>query len=331
VDVDVAGQSVLVTGGAGFIGSHLVRALVARGARRVVALDSLRYGDPANMGAGGSGVGDQRVELVRHTLGSDPPAALAAPMAGVDVVFHLAAEKHNQSKDDPSRVLRANVEGTYAVLDAAAAAGVQKVVFTSSLYAYGRIAGPPFVETEVPRPTTIYGISKLAGEHLCAHVGLTRGLRWTVLRYLFVYGPRQFAGMGYKSVIVKNAERVLAGTPPVIHGDGAQSLDYVFVDDVIDATIAALAPEADGEVLNVGSGRATTVAELVAALQRAAGTSFAPLHDPPDWTTGSVRVGDVGKVRRVLGWRPRTGLEEGLERTVAWLRERGGPPRPTTR
>jgi UDP-glucose 4-epimerase len=279
----------------------------------------LRYGDRSNLGAEVDGV-----EVVKFTLGLDDPAVLAEKMAGVRFLFHLAAEKHNQSKDDPLAVFRANIDGTYTLLDAAARAGVEKVVFTSSLYAYGRMSGPPFVEDEVPRPRTVYGISKLCGEHLLEHFRAERGLAYNVLRYLFVYGPRQYAGMGYKSVIVKNFERLLAGEPPIIYGDGLQALDYVFVDDVVDATIRALESDVVGETMNVGSGVATTVCDLIALMQSVAGSSLPARNDPPDWTAGSCRVGNVAKIERLLGWRARTGLRDGLEKTFRWMKEERG-------
>lgn len=317
--LSVRDRNVVVTGGCGFIGSHLVRDLLARGARRVVVVDSMRYGDPANL----QGT-DTRVELVKFTLGHDEPSALARALEGVDYLFHLAAEKHNQSIDSPIDVLRSNVEGMFTLVDLAIKAGVKKVVFSSSLYAYGRMSGASFSEEEVPRPTTVYGISKLTGEHLLAHFGKTRGLQYNVLRYLFVYGPKQFAGMGYKSVIVKNGERLLRGEAPIIFGDGQQTLDYVFVDDVVDATVRALEADVSGETFNIGSGQATSVAHLIATLIAAAGKSIAPRNDPPDWTAGSYRVGDVAKVARVLGWRATTSLHDGLARTLDWMKQGQG-------
>jgi UDP-glucose 4-epimerase len=306
----------VVTGGCGFIGSHLCRRLVADG-HRVVAVDSLKYGDLSNLG-------DTGVEVVRHTLGTDDPALLVPILRGADGLFHLAAEKHNQSIDSPRDVLRANVEGTHALYAAATQAGVTRIVFSSSLYAYGKMAGPPMREDDVPHPHTVYGISKLAGEHLLAHAAQSGALQARVLRYFFVYGPRQWAGMGYKSVIVKNAERLLAGQPPLVVGDGTQALDYVFVDDVVDATIRAMvAPVADPrrvEVLNVSSGRAVQVNELLETLCNVSNHAWRPSHVAPDWTAGSSRSGDPARIAASLDWRATTSLADGLARVWDFVR-----------
>jgi len=310
---EVKGRSYAVSGGCGFIGSHLCRRLVELGARRVLAIDSLRYGDLSNLADTPS------VTVLRHTLGSDDPALLAPALAGMDGLFHLAAEKHNQSIDSPAQVMRANIEGTHALYAACTAAKVPRVVFSSSLYAYGRLAGPPMSEDEVPRPSTVYGISKLAGEHLLGHFAKRGELSGRALRYFFVYGPRQWAGMGYKSVIIKNAERLLAGQPPLIFGDGNQALDYIFVEDVVDATLRAmLVPNATPALvdpINLAAGRAVPVRELLELLCRVAGRPFEPVMAPADWTAGSSRTGTTERAATLLGWRATTPLEEGLRRT----------------
>ncbi len=315
------GSSVLVTGGCGFIGSHLVRRLLAEGVRRVVVLDSLRYGSEQNL-AGVEAAG--RIELVRFTLGRDEPSLLERHLDGVDHLFHLAAEKHNQSKHEPDAVLRANVLGTQALFAAAARSGVQKVIFASSLYSYGRLAGPPCSETDLPLPTTVYGISKLCGERLLAHATAGQAMRGDSLRFFFVFGPRQFAGMGYRSVIVKNFNRLRAGQPPVIFGDGSQRLDYVYVDDVVEAMLRCMESPGSDRVLNVGSGVGISIEALTAAMLRVAGSSASPQHEPPDWTAGSSRVANIDAIRTALGWQPRVTLEQGLRETWNALVAEGG-------
>lgn len=305
----------VVTGGAGFIGSHLVSELVRRGAARVVVIDSLRYGDAANL----AGLGDS-VQIVRHTLGHDAPEELAPALDGAHFLFHLAAEKHNQSKGDPPRVYRSNIEGTHVLCELACRAGVKKIVFTSSLYAYGRRRGEPFVESELPQPRTVYGITKLAGEHIVAHLAERAGIGHVVLRYLFVYGPKQFAGMGYKSVIVKSFERILRGEPPAVYGDGQQELDYVYVDDAVEATIRAMEHDVSGEVVNVGSGIGTSVDALIDRMLAVSGSSAGKVYEPPDFTAGTCRVANVEKAARLLGFRAGVSLNDGLERTYEWIR-----------
>jgi UDP-glucose 4-epimerase len=295
-----------------------VRRLLADGAQRVVVVDSLRYGNAANLG---SDVERGRVELVRFTLGTDPIDTLAPHMRGVGYLFHLAAEKHNQSRDDPESVLRANVNGTCALFELAARSGVGRTVFSSSLYSYGRATGAPMTETEPLLPATIYGISKLCGERLLAHFTRTTSMQGSVLRYFFVYGPRQFAGMGYKSVVLRNFERVLGGQPPVIFGDGRQSLDYVFVDDVVEATLRCMESPTAGHTCNVGSGVAISINELTTAMLGVAGSPLVPVHAEADETAGSCRVANVAHLQSVLGWTPRVPLEEGLRRTLAWMKE----------
>ncbi len=312
----IDGRSVVVSGGCGFIGSHLVSALGARGARRIVVIDSLRYGKPENLPAG------VPVEVVKHDLGFGDAAELERVCTGSDYLFHLAAEKHNQSKDDPTRVLRANVEGTAALFQAACRAKVKKILFTSSLYAYGRLAGPPMVETETPLPSTVYGISKLTGEHLLGFFARQYAVDFAALRYFFVYGPRQFAGTGYKSVIVKSFERLREGASPVVFGDGQQALDYVYVDDAVEATCRALESPLSGELFNVGSGVATSVRELIELMVRVSGRKVAAESGPADWTAGSCRAGNVEKIAQLLGWRATTSLEQGLSQTLAWLETR---------
>lgn len=308
------GSGVMVTGGCGFIGSHLVRALLQNGVERITVVDSLRYGKRENLLEAA-----ERVTLIPFTLGTDPVTRLAEAMAGTDYLFHLAAEKHNQSKDTPDAVFQANVVGTHDLFELAATSGVKKIVFSSSLYAYGQMHAPAMVETDLPQPWTVYGISKLTGEHLLRHIKRVHGTPYTVLRYFFVYGPRQFAGLGYKSVIVKNFERIARGGAPIIFGDGEQSLDYTHVEDVVRASVLAMVRELPGDLYNVGSGEAISVKELTARMLSISGAALEPQTGPADWTAGTCRVADVARLQRDLGYQPTITLDEGLRSTYQWV------------
>ncbi len=306
-------KTVAVTGACGFIGSHLIQRLRNCEAR-VLAIDSLGYGRRENLDLSDSGIQIEQLELRNGCAGS-----LRELLNGIDCVFHLAAEKHNQSINSPERVLDANVIGTYELLKAAADAGVRKVVFTSSLYAYGRMTGPPMAEDEVPNPQTVYGISKLTGEHLCRHFFTQRGLQTVCLRLFFVYGPRQYTGLGYRSVIVKNFERLLSGEAPLIYGDGAQRLDYVYVEDVVSALLLAMSDSGESDVFNVGSGSGVSVNELTAIMMEVADVKASCQYGPADFTNGSSRVASTRKFDDHFGLQPRVMLRDGLRRTLEWM------------
>jgi UDP-glucose 4-epimerase len=314
-EVPLAGSRVVVTGGCGFIGSHLVRRLLAEGAREVTVLDSFRYGRAEAL----AGL-EPRVRLLRHELGAGESTALREALPGAAAVFHFAAEKHH-TEGTAGDVLRTNVAGTHALLEAARAAGVGKVVFASSVFAYGRMQGPPLREDEEPRPTTAYGMSKLLGERLLRHTADAGGPAHVALRYFFVYGPRQHAGLGYKSVIVRNYERLLRGQPPTVRGDGSQALDYVYVDDAVEAALRALQSSPASAVYNVGSGAGTTIDDLTDRMMRVAGRRLPKSYLPADETAGSYRVADTSRIESALGWRPGVSLDEGLVRTWRWMRE----------
>lgn len=300
----------LVTGAAGFIGCHLVSALHETGCA-VTGIDDERSGDW------------RRVEApctqVRRDLADLTPDELAELCHGVDVVFHLAAEKHNSAKATPQKIIDVNISATRRLFEAAARARQPKVVFTSSLYAYGSMGPAPMSESDVPAPTTMYGMSKLAGEHMLRVAYDDHRLAWSVARLFFIYGPRQYAEGGYKSVIVSNFERLARAEEPTVYGDGEQSLDYVYIDDAVAALLALAATEHDGKTLNVSSGEGTTVNALTAAMLQASGRRLSPRMCPPDWTAGSRRVGDPAAAARELAWKASTPIETGLQRCWEWL------------
>ena len=313
----IEGSTVLVTGGAGFIGSHLCLYLCSLGAKEVRCIDSFEFGSATNLEPR-----PRNLSIASLHIGTASPAELDQAFAKVDYVFHLAAEKHNSSLDKPQQMLTSNIQGTLNVLNASARAGAKRLVFSSSLYAYGRNVGLPLQEAERPAPNTVYGISKLAGENLAHMLNASGKLETTVLRYFFVYGTKQYANAGYKSVIVKNFERILNGLPPVIFGDGCQALDYIFVDDVLRATVQAMLHPESGLLLNLGSGKGTSILELTQHMQEISGSTYAPVFEPPDLTHGTSRVADTRSIARHFDWSPRTSLREGLTTVFEWMKRR---------
>lgn len=303
----------LVTGGCGFIGSHVVERLLHEGVASVVIVDSMEYGIPEQVPA------DPRVQLIAKAIEDPALEEDLNALEPIDYVIHLAARKHNQSSHTPELLFTSNIHGTERLLAWAGTSGVKRLVYSSSLYAYGRWAGDAMVETEMPQPTTLYGMTKLAGEHICAWASRTYGLSSVTVRYFFAYGPRQYPGLGYKSVIVKNFERMRRGDPAVIRGDGLQELDYIYVTDIVEGTLRALLSGHKDTVFNICSGVGISVHALTDSMYGVAGATKEFIYEPADETAGSRRVGDGAKARAMLDFVPSVPLEEGLRQTYAWL------------
>lgn len=309
----------VVTGGAGFIGSHVVHELARRGAD-VLVLDDLSRGDPANLAGTGADLAEVDVR---------DAAAVAGAVGGFapDVLFHLAAQIDvRRSMADPAGDAHVNVLGTLHVLEAARAAGVRRVVNTSTGGAiYGETSVVPTPETEPARPLSAYGLGKRTAEEYGAWFRDAHGLDVVTLRYGNVYGPRQDPG-GDAGVIAILCDRVLGGVRPLVFGDGRQTRDYVYVGDVAAANAAAaLVPEPPHRVYNVGSGVETSVLDLIAAVARAAevpAERFAPEFAPA--RAGEVLRSclDVARARGELGLGEPTPLASGLRTTLEWVRTR---------
>ena len=304
----------LVTGGAGFIGSNLVRALLARG-DRVRVLDDFSSGLRENL----EEVCDD-IELVEGDV-RDPDLCCRAAK-GAEVVFHEAAiASVPRSIEDPRTSFAVNALGTFNMLAAARDAGASRFVYAASAAAYGTSETVPKVETMSPDPASPYAADKVAGELYLAMFWRAFGLQTVSLRYFNVFGPRQDPSNQYAGVIAAFAARMLRGRPPVIFGDGRQSRDFVFVDDIIKANLlAAEVSAAHGEVVNIGTGRATDLKTMAAAFNRVLGTDFEPIHDAP--RPGDVKhsLADISAARALLGYEPEVAFEEGLRRTIDWYR-----------
>lgn len=304
----------LVTGGAGFIGSHLVRALLARG-DRVRVLDDLSTGGPRTWPA-------SRSSSVRGSIVD--PAACEAACAGIAGVFHEAAQVSvPRSVQAPRESYQINVMGTLNVLEACRAAGVKRVVFAASSAAYGDTAELPKVETMTPRPLSPYASGKLAGEDLLRVYGSLYGMRTVALRYFNVFGPRQVDDSPYTGVIAIFARALLEGRRATIFGDGAQSRDLTYIDNVVAANLAAMERDLEpGTVVNVGAGERVTILEIYRAMAELVGSDLEPVFGPV--RAGDVRdsLASIERARALLGYAPRVGWREGIARTVAWYRER---------
>jgi UDP-glucose 4-epimerase len=300
----------LVTGGAGFIGSHLVEALVAAG-QPVRVLDDFRTGRPENLGPV-----EGRVEVVRGSI-TDPTVVRAA-VAGVRSVFHLAALPSVQrSVEDPLSSHDICATGTLQVLDAARRAGVRRVVYAASSSAYGDTPGAVRRETDPVAPMSPYAVAKLAGEHYCRSFTLVYGLETVRLRFFNIFGPRQRADSPYSGVIALFTAKMAAGERPTVFGDGLQSRDFTYVGNAVQAMIRAEeAPAAVGNVYNVGSGGTTSVLDLVAHLNTLLRTDLQPLFAAA--RAGDVRhsQADISAARRDLGYDPSVSFLEGLRRTL---------------
>jgi UDP-glucose 4-epimerase len=314
----------LVTGGAGFIGSHLVEALVTRG-YSVRVLDNLSTGSAANLARV-----RRDVELIQGDL-TDLNTVREA-VRDTELVFHQAAlASVPRSVADPLSTHQACVNGTLHVLLAAREADVRRVIYAASSSAYGASTKLPKEETDPTLPLSPYAVAKLAGEQYCAAFSHVYGLETVRLRYFNVFGPRQSPDSPYAAVIPLFFQALRAGRRPVIHGDGTQSRDFTFVADVVQANLlAAEAEGVSGKVYNVACGRRTTLLELVAKINGLLGTDIEPVHDEP--RPGDVRhsQADISRARAELGYRPSVDIEEGLRRCLEHLTESAneGKPRP---
>jgi UDP-glucose 4-epimerase len=311
-------RTCLVTGGAGFVGSHIVEALVRRG-DQVRVLDNFDTGKRENLKPA---IG--KIELISGSVAD--AAAVAKAVAGCELVFHQAAlASVPRSIDDPLATHAACATGTLIVLDEARKAKVRRVVYAASSSAYGNQPQPQKRETDLPSPLSPYAAAKLAAELYCEAFFHSYGLEAVALRYFNVYGPRQDPKGPYAAVIPIFIQKILAGQQPTIFGDGLQTRDFTYVENVVQANLkAAEAKNAAGQVFNVGNGVSLTLLTLLKELNAIFGKDIQPIFQPE--RAGDVRdsLADIGRARAVLGYEPKVQLAEGLRRTVEYYRSAGG-------
>ena len=315
--VQLEGAKVLVTGGAGTIGSTLCDQLVAAGAREVVVLDNLVLGRTANLAAA---LRSPSVRLVEGDIRDR--ALLAKLMPGTDVLFHLAAIRITQCAAEPRLALEVLVDGTFDVLEAAVAADVRKVVASSSASVYGLATTFPTREDHHAWANdTLYGAAKVFNEGLLRSFHAMYGLDYVALRYFNVYGPRMDVHGAYTEVLIRWMERVTDGQSPLILGDGEQTMDFVYTEDIARANVLAATADVTDEVFNIASAEETSLRQLAFALLRVMG-SASELEFGPARSVNSVtrRLADITAAQARLGWAPEVSIDEGLRRLVQWWR-----------
>ena len=311
------GERVLITGGAGAIGSNLADLVVAAGADEIIVLDDFVRGRRENL-AWACQHGPVRVvegDICDRAL-------VGALMEGIDLVFHQAAIRITQCADEPRLALEVLVDGAFNVFEAAAQGTVRKVVAASSASVYGLAEEFPTGERHHPYGNdTLYGAAKAFNEGLLRSFHATEGLDYVALRPFNVYGPRMDVHGRYTEVLVRWMERIEAGRPPLILGDGAQTMDFVYIEDVARANLLAAQSEATDEVFNVASGTETSLSELATVLLRVMGADLAVEYGP-ERSVNAVprRLADTSRARERLGFEAAVGLEEGLTRLVTWWR-----------
>ena len=313
----LSGARVVVTGGAGTIGSHVVDAALAAGAQEVIAIDLLLRGDPTNLARA---LATGRVRLVEMDIRDRE--AVRANIDGADVVFHQAALRWTRCEENPRECQEIMVDGTFNVLEAASAAKVQRLVLASSAVVYGEPIRLPYDEDHPVGGTRVYGAAKVANEQMARAFAHATGLPTTILRYFNVYGPRQDIRSPNVEVMVKWLDLIDQGKPLVLYGDGSASVDFVYVGDVARANLLACDTKTIDDVVNICSGIETRMSDLAAILLDITGTKVGIEYRPqPAGALPARRYGDPRRARELLGFTATTALRDGVKNLIAWRRE----------
>jgi UDP-glucose 4-epimerase len=315
VNKNVTGAKILVVGGAGFIGSHVVDELIKEDVGEIVIYDNFSRGTPDNIV---KALRDPRVKVFE--LGGDilHKDILNEAVKGKDYVVHLAALWLLHCHEYPRSAFHVNIEGTFNVLEACVKHGIKKLIYSSSASVYGDAVELPMTEDHIYNNKTFYGATKIAGEHMCRAFFHRYGLNYVGLRYMNVYGARQDYKGTYIAVIMKILDRLDQGLPPIVYGDGSQSYDFVYVSDVARSNLCALKSSAVDVCYNVGSGTQTSIKELAELILKATGSSQKIQYEPAGTTFVTNRIGDPQRAERELGFKYSIELEDGLKLLIDW-------------
>jgi UDP-glucose 4-epimerase len=324
--MDLRGRRVLVIGGAGFIGSHVVEQLVREDVGEIIVYDDFTRGTAKNLE---TALRDPRVkifDLGGNILHTD---LLDTAMKGVDCVFHLAALWLLHCNDFPRSAFEVNIRGTFNVLEACVANRVGRLIYSSSASVYGDAVEIPMTEEHPFNNRTFYGATKVAGEQMCRAFHQRYGLDYVGLRYMNVYGPRQDERGAYTSVIMKVLERIGHAQRPLVYGDGSQTYDFISVTDVARANVLAAKADVTDRCYNVGRGVGTTVRDLVGELLRLTGSPLEIGYQPAGQTFVTHRIGSIDSAKRDLGFEAQIDLTQGLQDVIDWQARGRLAPRPS--
>lgn len=311
--MNISDKNILVIGGAGMIGSHVVEGLLEEPVAGVTIFDNFTRGTESNIAGA---LRDERVRVMEGDITHID--VLNAALAEADGVFHLAALWLLHCHEFQRAAFEVNIEGTFNVLEGCVKNDIEKLVYSSSASVYGNALEVPMTEEHPYNNRTFYGATKIAGEHMARAMNERYGLDYVGLRYMNVYGPRQDYQSAYTSVIMKVLDRIDAGKPPLVYGDGTQSYDFIHVTDVARANVLAMKADTTDEFYNVGVGRQTTIQELVERLLELTDPDLGIQYEPAGKTFVTHRIGSTEKAREELGFEAFVDLGEGLKTVIGW-------------
>lgn len=315
---EIKGSKILVIGGAGFIGSHVVEELTKEDVKEIIIYDNFCRGTKENLK---EALKDPRVKIFEIGGEITRVDILNAAMKDVDYVIHLAALWLLQCYEYPRAAFEVNIGGTFNVLEACVQNKIKKLVYSSSASVYGNAIQIPMTEEHPFNNRTFYGATKIAGEAMCRAFYERYGLNYVGLRYMNVYGPRQDYKGAYVAVIMKILDRIDKGLPPIVYGDGSQSYDFIYVRDAARANVCALKSDQTDSFYNVGCGKKTTIKEICELILELTGSNLEIQYEPEGKTFVTHRIGSTEKAEKELGFKATVDLREGLKNLIKWREE----------